>query len=144
MADRASSPFSGLDKALLRSTRPSGPARDPEDTRTNVEPRPAPAQSTVIELQRSDIPAAPGAPLPDSSQAVLPNARSGERPDARTGQKRRKIIRHSFQIYEDQLEELRRLSLEAQLRGEGPATGMMSVMVRETIDRYLKDHATKK
>ncbi len=48
---------------------------------------------------------------------------------------RRKIkSRHPFDIYEDQDEELRKLSLEDQMRG---GKGSMSAMVREAIDDYI-------
>jgi hypothetical protein len=48
------------------------------------------------------------------------------------------LIRHPFEFFEDQVEELRQLSLQAQLRGEKTS---MSEMAREAVDTYLK--ATK-
>lgn len=57
--------------------------------------------------------------------AVDPNTRSGER---------RKISRASFEVYDDQVNRLRRKSLEEKLNG---GTLSMSEMVREAIDRYL-------
>src|SRR5262245_32652046 len=57
--------------------------------------------------------------------SVSPNARASER---------RVIARFSYELYVDQAEALRRLSLEAQLQGE---KGSMSEMVREAIDDYL-------
>ena len=48
---------------------------------------------------------------------------------------RRKIkSRHAFDIYEDQLEELQKLSLEDRMRG---GAGSMSAMVREALDDYI-------
>jgi hypothetical protein len=48
---------------------------------------------------------------------------------------RRKIkSRHPFDIYEDQVEELKKLSLEDRMRGE---SGSMSAMVREALDDYI-------
>ena len=48
---------------------------------------------------------------------------------------RRKIkSRHAFDIYEDQVEELQRLSLEDRMHG---GVGSMSAMVREAIDEYI-------
>src|SRR6266702_718580 len=48
---------------------------------------------------------------------------------------RRKIkSRHPFDIYEDQVEELKKLSLEDRLRG---GAGSMSAMAREAIDEYI-------
>ena len=52
---------------------------------------------------------------------------------------RRKIKpRHPFDIYEDQLEELRKLSMEDRMQG---GYGSMSAMVREALDAYI---ATKR
>ena len=49
---------------------------------------------------------------------------------------RRKIkSRHPFDIYEDQLEQLKKLSLEDRMRG---GIGSMSAMVREALDDYFK------
>ena len=42
--------------------------------------------------------------------------------------------RHAFDIYEDQVDELQKLSLEDRLRG---GAGSMSAMVRESIDDYI-------
>ncbi len=48
---------------------------------------------------------------------------------------RRKIKqRHPFDIYEDQLEELKKISMEEKMRGE---VGSMSAMVREAIDTII-------
>jgi hypothetical protein len=48
---------------------------------------------------------------------------------------RRKIkTRHPFDIYEDQLEELRKLSMEDRMQG---GFGSMSAMVREAIDTFI-------
>jgi hypothetical protein len=58
-------------------------------------------------------------------------------PSIRTGTEspRRKIKpRHPFDIYEDQLEELRQLSLEDRMQG---GFGSMSAMVREALDDYI-------
>ena len=48
--------------------------------------------------------------------------------------KRKIKSRHAFDIYEDQVEELQKLSLEDRMRG---GTGSMSAMVREAIDDYI-------
>src|SRR5712692_1678842 len=48
---------------------------------------------------------------------------------------RRKIkSRHAFDIYEDQVEELKTLSLEDRMRG---GAGSMSAMVREALDDFI-------
>jgi len=48
--------------------------------------------------------------------------------------KRKIKSRHPFDIYEDQVEELHKLSLEDRMRG---GAGSMSAMVREAIDEYI-------
>lgn len=54
---------------------------------------------------------------------------------AGTATPRRKIKpRHPFDIYEDQLDELRQLSLEDRMQG---GYGSMSAMVREALDDYI-------
>ncbi len=48
---------------------------------------------------------------------------------------RRKIkSRHPFDIYEDQVDQLKQLSLEDRMRG---GVGSMSAMVREALDDYF-------
>jgi hypothetical protein len=47
---------------------------------------------------------------------------------------RRQLTRYAFEFYQDQVEELRHLSLEEKMQGE---KGSMSEMVREAIDGYL-------
>ncbi len=68
-----------------------------------------------------------------------PNARTTERPheppNARTPV-RRSVKRYSFELYDDQIERVKRLALEDQLRG---GTLNMSVIVRQAIDRYLAE-----
>jgi len=63
---------------------------------------------------------------------------SSERANAPTPERRsvrRIITRNSFEIYEDQMDALRRYSFEEKLRGD---MGSMSKMVREAIDIYLQ------
>ncbi len=50
--------------------------------------------------------------------------------------KRKIKSRHPFDIYEDQLDELKQLALEERMQG-GP--GSMSAMVREAIDTFISD-----
>jgi len=63
-------------------------------------------------------------------------ARSIARPPVR-----RTLGRVAFEFYLDQVETLRRLSLEQKMRGE---KGSMSEMVREAIDRFLAEKAHNK
>ncbi len=46
------------------------------------------------------------------------------------------MIRHPFEVYQDQLEDLRQLALEERMRGE---IGSMSLMVREALDRLIAE-----
>ncbi len=73
------------------------------------------------------------------------NARTVERPpvapNARTPVRavrpvRRSVKRYSFELYDDQIERVKRLALEDQLRG---GTLNMSVIVRQALDRYLAE-----
>ena len=57
------------------------------------------------------------------------NAPSPERPNGK-----RIITRNSFEIYEDQMDSLRKLSFHEKMDGK---LGSMSGMVREAIDNYL-------
>jgi len=69
--------------------------------------------------------------------AVKPPApgRPAHQTQAGTESSRRKIkTRHPFDIYEDQLEELRKLSMEDRMQG---GMGSMSAMVREAIDTFI-------
>jgi hypothetical protein len=77
-------------------------------------------------------------PQPQSPQQqkheILP-----ERPNVPTPERsnvRRIITRNSFEIYEDQMDALRRRAYQQKMQGE---LGSMSQMVREAIDKYLKD-----
>src|SRR5438105_4244272 len=76
---------------------------------------------------------APSVGQPPADAPVSPPARASVKANARTGE-RRMIARFSYELYVDQAEALRTLSLEAQLRGE---KGSMSEMVREAIEDYL-------
>jgi hypothetical protein len=65
--------------------------------------------------------------------------RSFARPPVREPSKRI-ITRNSFEIYEDQMEALRKRSFREKLAGQ---VGSMSAMVRTAIDAYLEDHPTE-
>jgi hypothetical protein len=64
-----------------------------------------------------------------------PNARTPVRPNGK-----RIITRNSFEIYEDQMDALRKLSLQEKMEGK---LGSMSQMVRDAIDAYLKPKTSK-
>jgi hypothetical protein len=68
------------------------------------------------------------------------NDRSPGRSFARTPVRqptKRIITRNSFEIYEDQMEALRKLSFQEKMDGK---VGSMSAMVRAAIDTYLEEH----
>lgn len=63
------------------------------------------------------------------------NTRTVERVNARTSE--RKIIRHSFQIYEDQLEQMRKLVAMKAIAGEKL---QLSDIAKAALDDYLNRH----
>lgn len=66
--------------------------------------------------------------------------RSPERSNARTPERdttKRIVTRNSFEIYEDQMDSLRKLAFQQKMQGK---IGSMSAMAREAIDAYLKKH----
>ena len=111
-------------------------------------------------------PAPPASPPPQPpEQPASPSHRSGERPNEgtpqhpvtsppdagnatrtpRTGRTsptpaRRQMIRHPFEIYQDQVEQLRQLALQDRMSG---GTGSMSQMVREAIDWIIKERSDR-
>jgi hypothetical protein len=64
------------------------------------------------------------------------NARTPVRPNGK-----RIITRNAFEIYEDQMDSLRKISLEEKMNGK---LGSMSAMVREAIDSYLQKKSSGK
>ena len=65
-----------------------------------------------------------------------PNVPTPHRPNVR-----RIITRNSFEVYEDQMDELRREAFEEKLSG---GMGSMSRMVRDAIDTYLEKRKAEK
>jgi len=79
----------------------------------------------------------PSRTLPQDNKTKTPKAY--ESPPVRTNARtpvRRQLTRYAFEFYQDQVEELRRLSLEEKMQG---GKGSMSEMVREAIDDYLTE-----
>ncbi len=88
-------------------------------------------------------------PAPQETQAtapVRPDDRTDERANGGDGRtpvrvfergrpQKRLIKRHAFEIYEDQLETLKKRKAEAMLSGQEKS---MSEMVRNAIDRFLE------
>src|SRR5262245_5943160 len=80
------------------------------------------------------------APLPEKPivQENQSDQKISERVNARTPVRpngKRIITRNSFETFEDQMDSLRKLSLQEKMEGK---LGSMSQMVREAIDDYLK------
>src|SRR5579863_1029367 len=69
-------------------------------------------------------------PPPQQKQPERVNDRTSDRPNGK-----RIITRNSFEIYEDQMESLRKLSFQDKMAGK---LGSMSAMVREAIETYLE------
>ena len=90
---------------------------------------PSPQQSAPI--TGNDLRPESTAPLPERVNARTPVRPSGKRI----------ITRNSFEIYEDQMDALRKLSLQEKMEGN---LGSMSHMVREAIDTYLKERTSSK
>src|SRR3954447_1001057 len=67
---------------------------------------------------------------------VHPNGTAHSTPSPSEASKREIKPRHPFDIYQDQLDLLRKLSIRDKMKGE---IGSMSAMVREALDNYLKD-----
>lgn len=65
----------------------------------------------------------------ENSTEVRPSVR----PYSRTGNKRT-ITRYAFEFYQDQIDTLRKFSLDEKLHGE---KGSMSEMVREALDMFI-------
>jgi hypothetical protein len=91
--------------------------------------RPNPQGSPVQEAERPSIQRSQG--MPERANARTPVRPSGKRI----------ITRNSFEIYEDQMESLRKLSFQEKMDGK---LGSMSHMVREAIDAYLKEKSSTK
>jgi hypothetical protein len=92
-------------------------------------PRPLPQDSPIQEAERLSI--QPSQAIPERVNARTPVRPSGKRI----------ITRNSFEIYEDQMESLRKLSFQEKMEGK---LGSMSQMMREAIDDYLKKRSSTK
>jgi hypothetical protein len=91
------------------------------------------------------VPHASGNEFPETESSSQPvtdraTARPGDEATGRPGNKR-VLVRRGFEWYEDQLNALKRLSIEEQLEGK---PGSMSAMVREAVDVYLKKRSPRK
>jgi hypothetical protein len=90
-------------------------------------PPPKPKEIPAQETERPVAQPSPG--IPERANARTPVRPSGKRI----------ITRNSFEIYEDQMESLRKLSFQEKMEGK---LGSMSHMMREAIDDYLKKRSS--
>lgn len=99
------------------------------------------ARSAFRESDQPRKPRRTSQPSPETNpQPDRPPDRSIPRPPERTPV-RRTLGRVAFEFYMDQVEALRRMSLEQKMHGE---KGSMSEMVRDAIDQYLAKQPHKK
>lgn len=90
-----------------------------------------PPLSNAVAPSHIDTP--PVEPPDKPQEAALPHGSTSVRPPVRTPV-RRTTTRYAFEFFQDQIENLRRFSLEEKARGE---KGSMSQMVREAADAYI-------
>jgi hypothetical protein len=94
-------------------------------------PTPLPKRAPTAQQPNQEVPERSPARTP-----VRPNGSAHKFPSPSEASKREIKPRHPFDIYQDQLDLLRKLSLRDKMKGE---IGSMSAMVREALDTYLKD-----
>jgi hypothetical protein len=112
-----------LDQALFKKGPPKPEAAAPAPSMP-VEPQPSISRPTDNqELTKTSNGQAA------HTEGVRPNAPSFVRPNGK-----RIITRNSFEIFEDQMDALRKLSFQEKMDGK---LGSMSNMVREAIDHYI-------
>ena len=111
--------------AITNELAESAYFRRPQREQPEVDPPTPLPEKPIVQEKQSDQ---------DISERV--NARTPVRPNGK-----RIITRNSFEIYEDQMDSLRKLSLQEKMDGK---IGSMSQMVREAIDAYLKEKSSTK
>ena len=98
------------------------------------------ARERQLKSTMEDLPSIekPGLPAADPARTlippVLPVRPVRDVPASATTGRRKIKSRHPFDIYEDQVDTLKELSLEDRMHG---GAGSMSAMVREAIDEYI-------
>jgi len=104
----------------------------------NAQDKPKPLKSTLDNMptiEKQPVQQQVQSPIPvEEPRTTVPPVRvvRDVRPDQAV---RRKIkSRHPFDIFEDQVDRLKQLSLEDRMRG---GAGSMSAMVREALDDYF-------
>jgi hypothetical protein len=96
-------------------------------------------ESTVVQVQSENI---QDQKRSDERTFERPNERSNERLNERPHKQKREKIRHTFDIYRDQLVALQMIQLEKFQAGKKkPKLGKM---VAEGIDLFIRQHASKR
>lgn len=84
--------------------------------------------------QEPTPPIKPGTKSPRKAQAMSTTEQMAEPTRMTTADRRRKTTRGSFEVYQDQHDILRQVSLQAKLIGDELS---ISEMVREALDEYI-------
>jgi hypothetical protein len=103
----------------------------PQPLRETPKPTPLPEQAPTAQQPSHQAPERSRARAP-----VRPTGTANNTPFPSEASKREIKPRHPFDIYQDQLDLLRKLSIRDKMKGE---IGSMSAMVRAALDNYLKD-----
>ena len=130
-----------LEGASLFFAKPQSPATMPENTQT--EDTPVSEIEAFVKEPLLPVSSTPQAGAKENLDQKRSFERTTERTNVRTEIKpKREKIRHTFDIYQDQLIALQVLQLKAVQSGKKkPKLGKM---VSEGIDLYLKQKASKK
>ena len=97
-------------------------------------PEPIPEVKLVEEQKQSIV-------ITPTIESKLQQPERANAPTDQHSNAKRIITRNSFEIYEDQMDSLRKLSYHEKMEGK---PGSMSGMVREAIDKYLLKRTSAK
>jgi hypothetical protein len=134
----------GTFSRLMATTAPMGETQQEEQEKVILPPVAA-VTAPVLETpqsqkgknQRTPGKKSPNQQIPKSSNALhQPDGVSPTPYPSATPKKREIKRRQPFDVYQDQVDLLKKLSLRDQMNGD---IGSMSRMVREALDNYLKD-----
>ncbi len=118
---------------LLGGDKPKQPERRPPRARKSLDVQQVVEEITIA--QPKELKDSVFFPKP-AEEPVRPSGRTPVLPI----QGRRTMRRHPFEIYDDQYQTLRKISLEEKLQG---GLGSMSAMVRNAIDAYIQKRQKK-
>src|SRR5688500_17612954 len=137
----ADSPFFAPTQPKVEPITPPS-VQEPEKSKVEKIASPPPDSPTLENIETTNT-QAPGQELQDQKRT---NDRTFERPNERLNERppkqKREKIRHTFDIYRDQLVALQMIQLEKFQAGrKKPKLGKM---VAEGIDLFIKQHASKR